>query len=322
MKKIYSTIAVLAISSLSLLSSCSKDDSDGPINPASPESTVSLNENTNTSGSDTLYVKRDKMNAVIQVNGVSKSTTDMKRIYVYKKSSTVSGAVVTPGSYATYNGGSGFSQDANNNYYYDIPADQKNNASLTLTVPLAANNAAAFDEYYFAFTDGTSFDGPSNTSGLLLGPAKIYIAYGVLSEANGYRVNNIYGPNSGAFDLATLTNKSASDPVSDKDMVDADPITQTAVWSQSFEAANSTLFAKIPSSFDYANATDISIKAAYALAANATGTQSAVTAGNLYVAKLRNLDQYVLIKITYMSTESGSVGTGNNGEFMEFSVKK
>lgn len=320
MKKIYSAIAVLVISSLALLSSCSKTD-DSEITPVSPEAIVSLNENTKTTGVDTLYVHRNKISAIIQVNGVS-LTTDMKRIYVYKKS-IIDSTGITPviGAYVNYNG-SGFSKDANNNYYYTIPANQKNNASLTLTITLNANNITAVsDAYYFAFTNATDFAGPSNTTGIILGPASIFIVYGILDETTGYKLNNIQGPNSGAFDLLTLSNKATNDAAIDKDIIDND--STTALWDKSFSAGTSkTLYSQIPANFDYANATDVSIKTAYILANNAVSIQSAIVAGNMYVAKLRGLKQYALIKVTFISNETGATGPGNNNEFMEFSVKK
>ena len=319
MKKIYSTAAIIALCALTLFSSCKKtEDDEIMMTPVNPESSVLLNETTNTTGSDTLFVKRDKISALIQVTGVSKTTTDMKRIYVYKKSSTTSSA----GVYETFNS-AGFKQDNAQNYYYDIPGDQRNNTRLTLTVSLNANNpVAATDEYYFAFTDGTNFAGPTNTAGILLGPAKIFIVYGLLTETTGHRINNIKGPNSGAFDLFTLTNKAAADLATGKDMIDYDETTPT--WDKSFSSGTSgTLYAKLPSNFDYQNATDITIKAAYTLANNAIDTQEGVVAGNMYVANIRGTStSYALVRVSFISNETGATGAGNNNEYMEFSVKK
>jgi len=316
MKKIYSTIAILAISSLAFLSSCSNNNEEEMITPVSPEVTVTLNENSNTSETKMLYVKRDKMNAVVQVNGITNTTKDLKRIYVYKNSTTTTSA----GTYVNYSG-SGFSKDGNNNYYYDIPVAQKNNASLTLTLTLNANNTAAIsDEYYFAFTDGNAYDGPADPTGQLLGPAKIVVVYGVLSETTGHRLNNINGLNSGSFDLENLVNRAAGDAGDGKDMVDAD--NATALWEKSFSAGTSgTLFTKIPASFDYENATDMSIKAAYDVTNNALPTQISVATGYMYVAKY-NSTKYALIKVISISEETNGVGAGNNNEYMEFSVKK
>lgn len=317
MKKIYSTVAVLAISSLALFSSCKKDDGEDPITPASPEVTVALNENLKMSDKDTLFVKRDKLTANIQVSAVANTTTDMKRIYVYKKSATTSSA----GSYDTYNG-SGFKQDADDNYYYEIPNDQRNNAVLNLTVNLNANNIAAVaDEYYFVFTTDAKYGGPGTSTGLLVGPAQIFIAYGKLSETTGHRISNIKGPNSGAFNLLTLTNQAASSSAAGKDMIDHD--STTATWDKAFFAGtSSTTYVKISSPFDYANATDVSIALAYA-AGTALSTQLDVVTGDMFVAKVRGVNNsFVLIKVTSISDESGPTGPGNNGEFMEFSVKK
>jgi hypothetical protein len=315
MKKIYSKIALLAISSLVLLSSCSKDGEDDVINPVTPDATVELNENTKPSASTNLYVKRDQASATLQVSAVSKTSTDMKRVYVFKKSETTTNV----GTYTTVEG-SGFKKDGNNNFYYDLPADQKNNAVITLTVSLNANNTAAVkDEYFFVFTTGSAYDGAPNIAGVLVGPAQVYINYGILNETTGHKLNNILGPNSGAFDLVALTNKSTSDADASKDLVDHDKT--TALWDKSFKAANDTKFTKVSSTFDYANATDIAIKNAYD-ADNASGTVSSVAAGDLYVAKLRGLDQYALIKVTFISTDTDGEGSGKNNEYMEFSVKK
>jgi len=322
MKKIYSTIAILAISSLAFLSSCSNNNEEEMITPVSPDVTVTLNENSNTSETKMLYVKRDKMNAVVQVNGITNTTKDLKRIYVYKKVTTLTGGTITTVDYVNYNG-SGFKKEfgSSTNYYYEIPSDQKNNASLTLTLTLNANNTAAIsDEYYFAFTDGTDFVGPADTNGMLLGPAKIVVVYGALSETTGHKLNNINGPNSGAFDLENLSNRAGSDAADGKDMVDADAA--TALWEKSFNAGTSgTLFAKIPAGFDYDNATDMSIKAAYDAANTANSTQLNVAKGYMYVAKY-NSTKYALIKVTSISDETNGFGPGLNNEFMEFSVKK
>lgn len=318
MKKIYSTIAILAISSLAFLSSCSNNNEDDVITPVTPDLTFELNETTKPTGETSLYVKRNQTTATLQVSAVSKTSTDMKRVYVYKKASTTTNA----GTYVTIEG-AGFKKDGNNNFYYDIPVDQKNNAVVTLTVSLNGSNLdAVVDEYYFAFTNGSNYLGAPNIAGVLVGPAKIYIIYGVLSETTGHRLNNIKGPNSGAFDLKTLSNKADTNSDVDKDMVDSDAT--TLLWDKSFSAGvSNTKFLKLTSTFDYANATDISIKNAYDVDnSNAVSTVTAVSAGDMYVAKLRSFNEYALIKVSFISTESGTTGAGNNNEYMEFSVKK
>ncbi|WP_299253743.1 hypothetical protein [uncultured Cytophaga sp.] len=318
MKKIFSTATIIALSALTIFSSCKKKDDESTVTPIYPESTVALNEVTGkTSGRDSLFVKRDKTSAIIQVSATSKTTTDMKRIYVFKKSTFTTAA----GAYETYKDAS-FKKDGNDNYYYDIPTNERNNTVLSLVVNLNANNTSIIsDEYYFSFTDGTNFDFPTSTSGSLVGPAQIFIVYGMLNETIGYRLNNIQGPNSGSFDLVTLMNKSATDAATGKDLSDMDA--NTATWDKSFSAGTSgTLYARISGSFDYKNATDITIKNAYDDALLPSGTQTNVATGNIYVAKLRGLEKYALIKVTFISDENGQTGAGNNLEYMEFSVKK
>jgi len=89
--------------------SCKKKDDESTVTPIYPESTVALNEVTGkTSGRDSLFVKRDKTSAIIQVSATSKTTTDMKRIYVFKKSTFTTAA----GAYETYKDAS-FKKDGN-----------------------------------------------------------------------------------------------------------------------------------------------------------------------------------------------------------------
>ena len=317
MKKIYSTIAVLAISSLALLSSCSKDKkNDGSVKPASPDAVVSVNESTNKTGADTIYVERAKLTATIQVNAVSSITTDMQRIYILKRTRTTTSL----GKMVTYNGGVTFKKDDADYYYYEIPTDQRNNTSITLTVNLNANNSAALvDEYHFVFTDAPANGGSGGPSVSLVGPAKIFIYYGLLSETKGHKLNNMKGTSSGAFNLVDLKNEIPSANSGNKDMVDAD--SSTAVWDKSFATGNGTMFVKLSNNFDYTNATDLSIVAAYA-SGGAKNAQLNVTTGDMFVVKLRSSNSYALIKVTSISEETNGTGTGKNNEFKQFSVKK
>lgn len=315
MQKIYSTIAVLAISALALISSCSKKN-DGGVKPVSPDAVVSVNESVNKTNADTLYVKRDKLTATIQVNAVSTINSDMQRIYILKKTRSIT----STSDYVPYNGGVNFKKDDDDYYYYEIPTDQRNNTSITLTVTLNANNSTAvFDEYYFVFTDAPADGGSGGPSAIFVGPAKIFIYYGLLSETKGHKLNNMKGTNSGAFNLVDLKNEPASAIAGYKDMIDAD--SSTAAWDKSFTSGNESMFVKLPNSFDYMNATDLSIVDAYA-AGNAKDAQLNVATGDMFVAKLRGLNSYTLIKVTSISEENNGTGTGKNNEYMQFSVKK
>jgi hypothetical protein len=316
MKKIYSTIAILAISSLALLSSCSNDKKkdSSSVKPASPDAVVSVNESTNKTGADTIYVERAKLTATIQVNAVSTITSDMQRIYIAKKTSTTNSTV------SSYYDGGGWKKDIYNRFYYEIPADERNNTSITLTVNLNANNSAALvDEYSFFFTDAPSDGGSGPFSKILVGPAKVFIYYGLLSETKGHKLNNMKGTNSGAFNLYDLKNEAASASLGNKDMIDAD--SSTAAWDKSFAAGNATKFVKLSNNFDYTNATDLSIVTAYA-AGTPKDAQLNIATGNMFVAKVRGLNFYTLIKVTSISEENNGTGIGKNNEFMQFSVKK
>lgn len=318
MQKIYSTIAVLAISSLALLSSCSKKNDGSSVKPVYPDAVISVNESVKKTNADTIYVKRDKLTATIQVNAVSTITSDMKRFYILKRTSTTN----STSNYATYNAGVNFKKDNDGYYYYEIPTDQRNNTSITLTVNLNTNNSiAVFDEYYFIFTDAPADGGSGGPSVVLVGPAKVFIYYGLLSETKGYKLHNTQGTNSnsGAFNLVDLKNEPTVASPGNKDMIDADAT--TAAWDKSFTTESGSMFVKLPNNFDYTNATDLSIVAAYT-SGTAKNSQLNIATGDMFVARLRGLNFYTLIKVTSISEETNGTGTGKNNEFMVFSVKK
>jgi len=280
--------------------------------PIYPESAVALNENTKPSGNDSLYVTRIKLTATLQVSAISNGSTDMKRIYVFKKSVI---STSDTAKYHSYNKDVRFQQDGKNNYYYAIPSDQKNNAVLNLIVNCDTVKAdtAVVDQYYFVFTDNTDFDTTSNTKGILVGPAQIHIIYGALTETTGFRINNALGIKPSIFDLVALTNRTAKDTAIVKDM----KATPTG-WDKSFYCDTSlTMYAKMPTGFDYTHATDLVIKKAY-YGNSPAKIQTNVVTGDLFVAKIRAKENYALIHVTYISDP----GSGGNTEYMEFSVKK
>jgi hypothetical protein len=285
--------------------------------PIYPDCSIALNEAAKANGKDSVYVTRAKLTATLQVSAISNGSTDMKRIYVFKKSTLTSKV----GEYKTYKDVR-FQKDGKNNYYYAIPSDQKNNAVLNLMVmsDTAKADTSVVDEYYFAFTDNTDFDTPSNPTGMLVGPAQIRIIYGILTETTGYTINNPKGTKPSAFDLSALTNKYLLNSDTLKDMkvnVAAD-----SLWEKSFKADSSkTLFAKMPSGFDYIHATDLTIKKAY-YANSPAKIQTNVATGDMFVAKIRAKEIYALINVTYISDPNTPTNTPTYNEYMEFSVKK
>lgn len=313
LKKVCSHIAIIGI--LAFFVSC-KNKGDGII-PIYPESSIALNETSKATSSDSIYVTRAKLTATVQVSALSKGSTEMKRIYVFKKSTTT----LKTGDYETYPDAS-FKKDGHNKYYYAIPADQKNNAVLNLFLNLTTGkvkaDTAVVDDYYFAFTDDRDFDTPSNPAGMLVGPAEIRIVYGALTETTGYRINNAKSTKPSSFDLTTLTNKTLLNVDSLKDMK-VNVVGPDSLWEKSFIGGSSkTLYAKIPSSFNYTYATDLDIKKTYFEATNKTAIQANVATGDMFIARIRNKETYALIKVTYISDP----GSGTNTEYMEFSVKK
>lgn len=135
-------------------------------------------------------------------------------------------------------------------------------------------------------------------------------------EHNGV-VNNLIGPNEGAWDLVTNVAVAASGADDDKDMKNTTTTSSTApeIFEAEWTAMNATMFVK-DNSFAYADATVEGATAAYE-AGSPVSTVSGVTTGDVYIAKLRGGDDYAVILITDVV-----VTNSDNNDKIEFSYKK
>ncbi len=127
---------------------------------------------------------------------------------------------------------------------------------------------------------------------------------------------HILGSNSGAFDLMKSESRLGSDADADKDMVNTDA---TTVFSGAFTAKNLTMFVK-SATFNYNNGTTIEAANEYA-----SGTPSATVSlpvnGDIYIAKLRNTNTYVIVKIIANEPTNDECGCTNKGK-LTFNLKK
>ncbi len=133
-----------------------------------------------------------------------------------------------------------------------------------------------------------------------------------LTEEDGM-IANITGPDTGSFDLVEGKRIPAGADDDSKDLADLSVAGEG--FSGSLESKNGGMFVSATAS-DYANATDVSVKA---LAENALGSEVDVSSvGTVFAMKLGNGRGYAIVKITSYDEDAGS---GSNKGEVEFSYK-
>jgi hypothetical protein len=129
------------------------------------------------------------------------------------------------------------------------------------------------------------------------------------------QISHILGSNSGAFDLSKSEQRLNADADAEKDMSNNDATLFTGSWA----AKNSSLFVKAPA-FNYNSGSVIDAAKAYA-DGTPNAAVSAPVAGDIYVAKLRGGNTYVLIKVLNNDPLNDECGCANKGK-LTFSLKK
>ncbi len=137
------------------------------------------------------------------------------------------------------------------------------------------------------------------------------------TEVNG-AFFHIGGSLEGAYDLVNEGVVPASDPDANKDMENTDMAGST--FTGSWEAANTTMFVKAPTSFDYDNATVESATATYTAGTPAAAVSNPA-ANDIYVANLRGTNDYAVIKITNVDPNDNTCNCANTGK-ISFDFKK
>jgi len=279
------------------------------------------------SAKDSIFVPRSQLTANLAVYANTRGMgVNMKRLYIFYRTLDNS---ASPGNYQSYQV-SGFSKDANNNFYYPIPSGYEDSIDYEITVTLRANNPSAIrDEFYFVYTTDADYAGAPSTSNVLLGAAQIYVIYGKLYEYKGYKISN-YAPYyyatpinvNSAFDIVDMVYKNpAVDPASDIDI--AENTDNSPLFLGKFESYNGTTFVKADSSFPYGNATDSDIAHYFSLGTPFVTTPDSIGIGDIYLVQLRgDPTQHAIIKITYIKPENGKTGPGYDNEYFLFNIKK
>ncbi|WP_018342451.1 hypothetical protein [Cytophaga aurantiaca] len=314
------TFVLSALCIFLLITSCKKGDNP-TLNIYTVDKGIYLSS-VQTSAKDTLYVLRTKTSANLRVSANTKNMgVELKRLYVFtRKIDNIS----SPGAYETYQG-SGYAKDANNNYYYKISSENKDSITNDITVALRTNTiTAAIDEYYFVYTDDADYAGPASTTGVVIGPAQIFVLYGKLTEYTGIKLYNYATLRTGVYPASDMINqiyKYDTDAAADIDITENTD--DAPKFLGKFKARNSTTFVKAPANFPYANATDSEVAYYYSQGTPFTETPDSIKINEVYLVKLRgNANTYAAMKIMYIVPENGKVGDGFDNEYFIFNLKK
>jgi hypothetical protein len=127
---------------------------------------------------------------------------------------------------------------------------------------------------------------------------------------------HILGSSPGAFDLAKSEQRLNADADADKDMMNTDA---SGTFTGGWEAKNSTMFVK-SLTFNYSNGTTIEAEQAYA-AGTPTAKVTTPLIGDIYIAKLRNTNTLVVIKVVSSEPLNEECGCSNKGK-LTFNLKK
>jgi|GEM_PF-232478 hypothetical protein len=142
-------------------------------------------------------------------------------------------------------------------------------------------------------------------------------------NSGGQRISNLYGPDAGAYDLTTETQKKTSDPSTSKDIVDGTP--STAEFNKTWKTGNGSKFARLTSA-DALNQYTLCQSTAFLYdlweknAANATETLTNIAKDNIILVKTGQTGVsipfgFYIIKITNV------VEKPDNTDYIEFSYK-
>jgi hypothetical protein len=135
---------------------------------------------------------------------------------------------------------------------------------------------------------------------------------------NPFRVWNVKGPKSGAYDLLLGNNLTVNDPIGDKDIVDSTANTELSAWPARWVCLNTTIFKKVTSKTFGSITTPADLDAAWASSGVEMNLYKGVKKNDVFIFKLRNnAANLVLVGITNVV-----VTTVDNNDYVEFIYKK
>jgi len=323
MKKIAYYLSAALLVSATILSSCKKTDDPVPT-PQSPDVSLTIDEN-NPGATDKEYtVFTTDTRKVIEVRSKTVPNNSMRRVYVYKTEKAKDGNASDPENQNV----AGSSTDDEGNHYIAIPDGERNNYALKISVDIDNDESRDEDVYYFYFTDDTDFDVEDQGDDVVYGPGTITLIYdSKLTRSTNAKIYSICNADQDAaynltsFEMVgTSVNangeihiESGADFTNQGDEGDA---ADCDAFRKGWDGQNGTTYKKAPAGFGYDNATHNDLDEAF----NAltlpipSATVNDIAVGDIYIAKLRNADNYAVIKIT-------SITEGTNS-FFEFSAKR
>ena len=288
MKKL-KLLALGLIGAAVMTTSCTKDDEDNPAPLLSVEETTT----SNSSGTITVTPGTTitlKWNARVEGTGA-----DLKTFSVSYQGNNP----ITPFP----------DSDAGNSFPYSISSSEKKQYIDQITMDAGSNLGTG--TWTFTVTDK---DGKSTTATFIV------IVENASTPLNNETMGGYFhigGSLEGAYDLVNGAVVAASGSATDKDMINTDAA--GATFTGSFESGNGTMFVKA-TSFDYVNATEEAAIATYVAGTPAISMSNPAN-NDIYVAKLRGGNDYVVIKVTNVDPTDNTCNCGNTGK-MSFDFKK
>jgi hypothetical protein len=323
MKKLAYYMSATFIAATMILSSCKKSDDPVPT-PQSADVSLTIDQNNPGATNKEYTVFTTDTRKVIEVRAKTSTNNNMKRVYVYKTEKAKGGSA----SDLENENVTGSKTDDAGNHYFSISNDNQNNYALKISVDIDNDETRDEDVYYFYFTEDTDFDVEDQGDDVVYGPGTITLIYdSKLTHTTDQKLYSICDANQdAAFDLTTFSKVATSLNGSNEIQIGtgADLVNQgdqgdeadCGTFRKGWDAQNGTTFKKAGSGFGYDNAThndlDAEFNSGINLSPNAVNN---VAVGDIYIAKLRDGNNYAIIKITGITE-----GASNN--YIEFSAKR
>lgn len=290
MKHLKFIIMMLVAANIALVSSCKKDD-DGGDDPTKPKPTLAVAELSNSGNEFTVSpgtTLQFAWNAIKAGGG--------KDLDVFEISTSGANTInPVPSSAKGYD------------FPYDISNAEDEQYLDTITIDGPTQNLnEGITTYTFSVTDK---DGQKTSVSIKVTVEVPSTQTPLATERTDAKFYHIAGTLQGAYDLANGALKSAGDPDAEKDMKNTD-LAATA-FTGSWEAGNSTMFVKTTSAYGAIGTVE-----AAELAYNSGTATSSVTnpvANDVYVAKLRGTDNYVVIQILTVDPNDNTCSCLNKG---------
>lgn len=295
MKKVFNlSFMIAALAATTLFTSCSKEEE----NPDKPMPTLSV-EVLNIAGSEITVGKAEQLHFrwnAIKAGGGS----DLKTLTISQQGINVTDLLPSTSKGNTFT-----------NSVLSLSGSDKTQYVDTITLESGDNEGTT--SYTFKIEDK---DGNVVTKVIKV-TVKANANETPLATIKDGAFWHIQGTKEGAYNLVDDAAVASGAPVASKDMMNTDK--GGDAFTGSFKAGNDTRFVKA-NSYDYANATVESATSAYT-AGTATDAITNPAANDIYIAKLRSGDDYVVIKITAVDAANNDCGCGNTGK-ITFEYKK